>query len=189
MKVIVGVSARHVHLKKEHLDILFGEGYNLTFFKNINQPGQFASNEFVDIKTDKGELKKLRILGPIRNYTQIEISKTDSYKLGVNPPIKTSGDLDSACSVLIIGPKGEVKVDNGIIIANRHIHMSNMDALKLNYKDGQKVKVKVDSEKGGIFDNVYIKTSPEAFFELHIDTDDGNAFMLKSGDEVEIMED
>lgn len=188
MKIKVGVSAHHVHLKKEHLEILFGNDYNLTFIKNLTQPGQFASNEFVDIKTEQGELKKLRILGPVRDYTQIEISKTDSYKLGVNPPIKNSGDLNGSCGVTIIGPKGEIKVDSGLIIANRHIHISTLDALNLSFKDGQKVKVKVDSEKGGIFDNVYIKISDEAFFELHIDTDDGNAFMLKSGDEVEIIE-
>ena len=159
MKVNVGVSNRHVHLKKQDLDILFGT--DLTIKNKINQPGQFACNEVVTIKTEKSEINNVRVLGPTRNYTQIEISKTDAYKLGINPPVRSSGCLENSEVVTIIGPKGSIKT-NGCIIADRHLHITNEDGTE--------------------------KESAEADFEVHLDTDDANAFLLKNGDEVEILD-
>ncbi len=181
MKVKVGISNRHVHLKQSDLDILFGK--ELTIKNKINQPGQFASNELVTIKTDKSEINNVRVLGPVRNYTQIEISKTDAYKLGLNPPVRTSGDLENSEVVTIIGPNGSIKT-NGCIIADRHLHITNQDKEKYNMPD--KILVKVGGIKPGVIE-VNVKASEEAYFEIHLDTDDANAFLLKNGDEVEII--
>ena len=130
MKVTVGISAHHVHLTKEDLEILFGEGYELTVNRNINQPGQFASNEFVTIRTPKSEIAHIRILGPVRSYTQVELSKTDYIKLGLDAPIRESGDVENSAKVTIIGPKGMIEREAGII-ATRHIHVPIEDAEKL----------------------------------------------------------
>ncbi len=181
MKVKVGISNRHVHLKQSDLDILFGK--DLTIKNEINQPGQFACNEVVTIKTDKSEINNVRVLGPVRNYTQIEISKTDAYKLGLNPPVRTSGDLDNSEVVTIIGPNGSIKT-NGCIIADRHLHITYKDKEKYNIPD--KILVKIDGIKPGIIE-VNVKTSEEAYFEIHLDTDDANAFLLKNNEEVEIL--
>ena len=122
MKVSVGVSNRHVHLKQSDLEKLFGKDYELENIGNLNQPGQFKSSSLVTIKTKKNEINNVRVLGPIRDYTQIEISKTDSYKLGLNPPVRNSGDLSDSEKIVIVGPKGEIETD-GCIIATRHIHI------------------------------------------------------------------
>lgn len=187
MKVSIGVSNRHVHLTKEHLNILFGEGYELQKKVDINQPGQYASTDVVTIKTDKSEISNVRILGPIRKYTQVEISKTDAYKLGLNPPVRDSGDLIGSSPITIIGPKGRVDVNEGCIIASRHIHIlpSQMKSYGLGGKEF--VNVKINGEKGGILANVKLKVSDEAYFELHIDTDDANAHLIKNGDIGEII--
>lgn len=142
MKVSVGISNRHVHLKQEHVDILFGEP--LTKIKDLTQPHNFMSNNFVTIKTDKDIIENVRVVGEVRKYTQIEITKTDSYKLGLNPPVRTSGDLDNSEVVTLIGPKGSVVTD-GCIIADRHIHITNEDKIKYNLSD--KVNIKIDGEK------------------------------------------
>lgn len=182
MKLKVGVSNHHVHLKQSDLDILFGQ--ELTKQKDLTQPGQFASCEFITIKTDKSEISNVRVLGPVRNYTQIEISKTDAYKLGLNPPVRSSGNLENSEVVTLIGPKGSITT-NGCIIADRHIHITYNDKAKYNFPN--KVMVKIIGQKPGIIE-VDVKPSEEAFFELHLDTDDANAFLLKNGDEVEILD-
>ncbi len=182
MKTTVGISNRHVHLKQSDLDILFGQ--DLTVKNKINQPGQFAANELVTIKTDKAEISNVRVLGPVRGYTQIEISKTDAYKLGLNPPVRTSGDLENSEVVTLIGPKGSIKT-NGCIIADRHLHITYQDKEKYHMPD--KIYVKVGGIKPGIIE-VNVKASDEAYFEIHLDTDDANAFLLKNGDEVEIVD-
>ena len=181
MKVTVGVSNHHVHLKQSDLDILFG--CELTKKSDLKQPGQFASCEFVTIKTDKSEISKVRVLGPVRNYTQIEISKTDAYKLGLNPPVRSSGNLDNSEIVTLIGPNGSIKTD-GCIIADRHLHITYRDKEKYNIPD--KILVKIGGIKPGVIE-VDVKPSEEAYFEIHLDTDDANAFLLKNGDEVEIL--
>ena len=182
MKVKVGISNRHVHLKQSDLDILFGK--ELTIKKMITQPGQFACNETVTIKTDKSEISNVRVLGPVRNYTQIEISKTDAYKLGLNPPVRTSGDLEGSEIVTIVGPKGSIKT-SGCIIADRHLHITYKDKEKYNIPD--KIMVKIDGIKKGIIE-INVKASEEAYYEIHLDTDDANAFLLKNEDELEILD-
>ena len=187
MKVSIGVSNRHVHLTKEHLEILFGEGYELKKKADINQPGQYASTDVVTIKTEKSEIKNVRILGPIRPYTQVEISKTDSYTFGINPPVRDSGDLSGSEAITIIGPNGSIDLNEGCIIANRHIHITPKQMEYYGLIGKEKVSVKIDGEKGGIINNVYLKVTDEAFFELHIDTDDANAHLIKNGDIGEII--
>ncbi len=181
MKITVGVSNRHIHLTQNDLDILFGK--ELTKSKDLKQPGQFASNEFVTIKTIKSEITNVRVLGPVRDYTQVEISKTDAYKLGINPPVRSSGNLKDAETVTLIGPNGTI-VTNSCIIADRHIHITYDEKQKYNIPD--KVNIKINGEKKGIIE-VNVKPSQEAFFELHLDTDDANAFLLKNDDEVEML--
>ena len=185
MEVKVAISARHIHLCKEDLEILFGKDYELNKRNDLSQKGEFASNEKVIIRNNNEELS-LRVLGPIRSYTQAEISKTDSYKLGLDLLPANSGELDLAKEVLIIGPKGEIK-RKCCIISNRHIHISDIDSKKYGLFDGDKVKVKVNTKKGAILDNVYIKVNKNYVFEMHIDTDDANALLLNDGDIVEII--
>lgn len=185
MKIKVGVSNRHVHLNNEDYSILFG---NMPFTKrnDLNQPGMFASELTVTIKGNKRSIENVRVLGPNRNYTQVEVSKTDAYYLGINPPVRSSGDLDGAESITIIGPNGEI-TKNVAIIANRHIHVDKRIRVEHGLVGIDKVSIKIGGEKGGIIDNVFLKDSEEAYFELHLDTDDANAFMLKQDDEVEII--
>ena len=187
MKVSVGVSNRHVHLKREHLDILFGENYELEVKNKLTQPGAFASTSLVTLKTGKGVIENVRVLGPLRSYTQVEISRTDAYKLGLNPPVRNSGDLDSSESVTIIGPNGEIKISDGCIIATRHIHLSEEHVREYKLEGKDKVSVRIDGEKGGILENVYLKVLPNSYLELHLDTDDANAHLVKSGDIVEVV--
>jgi len=185
MKISVGVSNRHVHLTNEDYKLLFGD-IPLTKRNDLTQPGMYACNETVTIRGEKRSIDNVRVLGPLRNYTQVEVSKTDSYTLGINPPVRNSGDLADASEITIIGPCGEI-IRNAAIIATRHIHVDKNIRSKHNLEGIEKVSVKIGGEKGGIIDNVYLKDSDEAFFEMHLDTDDANAHMLKQGDEVEII--
>lgn len=187
MKISIGVSNRHVHLKEEHLNILFGNNFNLEKKNNLTQPGQYASTSLVTIKTNKSEINNVRVLGPVRPYTQVEISKTDAYKLGINPPIRDSGDLKGSSPITIIGPNGIVELEEGCIIPTRHIHIlpSQVGLYGLEGKDV--VSVKVDGEKGGTLSNVHLKVSEQSYFELHIDTDDANAHLIKNGDIGDIL--
>lgn len=187
MKVSIGVSNRHVHLTRDHLNILFGEGYELEKKADLNQPGQFASNSLVTIKTDKSEISNVRVLGPVRSYTQAEISKTDAYKLGLNPPVRDSGDLKGSSPITIVGPNGEVSVEEGCIIATRHIHILPAQMKEYGLEGRTEVDVKLNGEKGGIITNVHLKVSDESYYELHLDTDDANAHLAKSGDIGEIL--
>lgn len=182
MKVSIGVSNRHVHLTKEDFKVLFGENFELEKKNDLTQPGQFASTATITIKTDKSMIEGVRILGPFRNYTQIEISRTDSFKLGLNPPVRDSGDLKNSSPITLIGPKGTLKLDDGCIIATRHIHLTKEHALMYHLEEKDFVSVKLYGEKGGIIDNVHLKYSDEAYFELHLDTDDANAHLIKNGD-------
>lgn len=182
MKVPVGISARHVHLTKDDYYKIFGLN-ELTKLKDIKQPGLFACNEVVSIKGNKGIIDNVRILGPFRDYSQVEIAKTDSYKLGVNVFMRKSGDLDGVEKLEVIGPKGSIMVP--VILANRHVHISKKQAEELNVKDRQQLAVKINSEKPGVI-LAEFKVSEEAFMELHLDTDDANAFLLKQDDAVEI---
>lgn len=184
MKVNVGISNRHIHLTKEDLYILFGNNYELNMKASLKQPNQYACIEMVTICTNKDKIENVRILGPVRGYTQVELSKTDAYKLGINPPVRDSGDIENSEIVTIIGPCGRI-TKPCCIIARRHIHITKEEKEKYNLPDI--VSVKVDGIRGGIMDEVYIKVSDEAFFEMHIDTDEANAYFLKNNDEVEII--
>lgn len=184
MKVSVGISNRHVHLTEQDLYILFGLGYELNRKVDINQPGQYAAYETVIIKTDKDVIDNVRILGPIRDYTQVEISKTDAYKLGINPPLRDSGDLEGSSVVTIIGPKGEVTKPCCILV-RRHIHVTKEQKEMYNLPDV--VSVKISGDRGGIFDEVYVKVNEKSYYEMHIDTDEANAFGIKNNDMVEII--
>lgn len=186
MKVTVGVSARHVHVTKDDLKVLFGENFELTKKVDLSQPGQYACNEQVTIKGPKGSIERVRILGPERDKTQVEVSKTDSFALGINPPVRNSGDLDGACEITIIGPNGEI-TRNAAIIAARHLHISMKDAEEYGLLDKEFVSILVKGEKGGILDNVYVRVSDDYSYEVHLDTDDANAFLIKNGDEVELI--
>lgn len=187
MKVPVGISNRHIHLSKEDLEVLFGEGYELTILKDLSQPGQYASNEVVTIEGPKGKIENVRILGPVRKETQVEISRTDSFKLGVKPPVRDSGLLDDTPGIKVIGPKGEVHIDKGVIIAARHIHFHTSDADQFGIKDQDRLRVVVEGERGIIFENVLARVSKSYALEFHVDTDEANASALKNGDELEVL--
>ncbi len=174
--VLVEISARHIHVTKEHLEILFGKGYELTPKKNLSQPGQFACEERVDIIGPKRELKNVSILGPCRKATQVELSLTDARSIGVTAPIRESGDVAASGACKLVGPKGEIELTEGVIAAKRHIHMTPADAEKFGVKDGQIVSVKLPTEGRALtFDDVVIRVSENYALAMHIDTDEANA--------------
>lgn len=180
-KVLVEVSARHVHVSREHLDILFGKGYELTVKKYLSQPGQFAANERVDVIGPKRELKNVSILGPVRNATQVEISLTDARSIGLMAPIRESGDIKKSASCKLVGPAGEVELSEGVIVAKRHIHLTPADAEKFNVKDKQVVSVKIETEdRSTILGDVVIRVRNDFASAMHIDTDEGNAIGMTS---------
>lgn len=182
MKVRIGVSNRHVHLKEEDFKKLFGDVI-LEKDKDLYQPNQFASIYKLTIKTLKNEIRNVRVLGPFRSYTQIEISKTDAYTLGLNPPIRTSGDLEGSEIVTLIGPCGQI-VTNGCIIPDRHIHITKEDKEKYGLNDV--LSVEIGNERKSLLYDVHLKVSPNSRMEMHIDTDDANGNFVKTGDEGEI---
>lgn len=189
MKVKIGVSARHVHLCDKDFKYLFGESANLTIKSDLSQPGEYSCHETVTLKTDKNKIDNVRVLGPLRDQTQVEISRTDAYVLGLNPPVRISGDLDNSEKITLCNKDKELNLNEGCIISARHIHMSERDSYKLNYFNNQKVKVKIKGEKGAILDNVFIKVKGSYALELHLDTDDGNAMLVSSGDICEVLDD
>lgn len=181
-QVIINISSRHVHLKKEHLDILFGEGYQLHKLKDLYQPGEFAAEEQVTIQSAYGEISRVRVLGPIRTYIQVKISKTDSRLLKITPPVQTSSDIKNSSPITIIGPKGSVSLDEGCIIANRHIHFETQEAENMGLKNGDLVSVEVKSEKSATLHDVHCRVSDKYRLEMHIDTDDANTLLLSGGE-------
>lgn len=185
--VPVGISNRHIHLSKKDLETLFGYGYKLTLKKALSQPGEFACEEVLDIKVGERMIKGVRVLGPVRRQTQVEVSASDARKLRAKPPVRSSGDLEGSAPVTVIGPKGSINLKEGLIIANRHIHFTPNDAEKFGIKDSDTISVKWGGEKGGILDNVCCRVSKNYSFELHIDTDDASAFMLQNGDRLEMI--
>ena len=174
-KILVETSARHVHLSKEHIEILFGKGATLTNKKDLSQPGQFACEERVKLVGPKKEIANVIILGPARPATQVEISFTDARTLGVTAPVRESGDIAGTPGLKIVGPAGEVEINEGVIIAKRHIHFTPEDAEKFGVSDKEIVKVKISSDRTTIFDDVVIRVSPKFALAMHIDTDEANA--------------
>lgn len=183
----IALSNRHVHLSKEHIEILFGEGYELKRMKDLSQPGQYACEEKIDVVGPKNSLKGVRILGPARKSSQVEISLTDGFVLGVVPPVRDSGDLEESPGAKLVGPKGEVEITKGIIAAARHIHMHTSDAEEFGVNDKDRVKVRVNGDRGLIFENVLVRVNKDYALEMHVDVDEGNAAAVKNGDMVELI--
>ena len=173
--VPVGISNRHIHLSQADLDQLFGAGYQLTPMKELSQPGQFACKETVTICGPKGAIEKVRVLGPVRKETQIEIVAGDCFKLGVKAPAKLSGDLAGTPGITVVGPRGSVQTAQGLIVAQRHIHMAPADAQAYGVQDGQIVKIRVGGLRGGLYDNVAIRVTTSSKLECHLDTEEANA--------------
>ena len=185
--VPIGVSARHIHLTQEHVEVLFGKDYQLTKKKEL-MGGQFASNETVTIVGIKlRAIENVRVLGPVRKQTQVEISATDAIKLGVKAPIRESGNVAGSAPIAVVGPKGALYLKEGCIIAMRHIHMSPRDAMAAGVHDGDIVSVKADNERGTIFNHVKIRVDDSFTLEMHIDTDEANAAKIATGDTVRII--
>lgn len=186
----VGVSNRHIHLCREHLDILFGSGYELTHFKDLSQPGQYACKETLTIVGPSlRPIENVRVLGPLRNASQVEISRTDSFTLKVKPPVRESGSISGSAPITIIGPKGVVTLKEGCIIANRHIHMSIADGAAFGVKDGEYVTVDAVGERRTRFYDVQVRVSDKFALEMHLDTDDANAAGLSGKSKVKIVKD
>lgn len=186
-QVILNVSARHVHLSPAHVEALFGPGYRLTRLRDLMQPGQFAANETVAVIGPRGSFPKVRVLGPARDETQLEISLTDGRTLGIDVPVRLSGKIDGTPGVILEGPRGRVEIPRGVIAAARHIHLGPADAARFGVAHGQKVRVRTGGSRPLTFDDVIIRVSDRFVPEMHIDTDEANAGALKDGDRVEIL--
>jgi putative phosphotransacetylase len=180
--VPVGISNRHLHVSQADLETLFGKDHQLTPTKDLSQPGQFACEETVNIIGPKGTIAKVRILGPVRVATQVEISRTDSFPLGVTPPVRDSGSISGSASITIEGPKGRVELKEGVIIAQRHLHLHTDQAKELGLQDKSWISVKFDGDRSIVFNKVLVRVSPNFAKDLHLDTDEANAAGLKNGD-------
>lgn len=180
MKVPVEVSARHVHLSQEDQDALFGEGYEMGKMKDLSQHGQWAGEDKVTVRGSRGEMD-VRVLGPCRKATQVEISKTSCLRLGIEPVLRVSGDHEGTPGCTLVGPKGEVEIKSGVIVAKRHIHLSGEQAAERGLEDGQTVSVHVGGDRGTTFHNVILRTNPDFDLHLHLDTDEGNAAWQEMG--------
>ena len=178
----VGISNRHIHLTREHVEILFGKGYQLTKLKDLSQPGQYACKEQLTIVgPSMRAIEGVRVLGPERKASQVEISRTDSYVLKLKPPVRESGDIAGSAPITIIGPRGIVTLKEGCIIANRHIHMSEEEGKAFGVKDNEYVDVALDGERKSLFYDVQIRVHKDFRLEMHIDTDDANAAGVGNG--------
>lgn len=174
-EILVEISARHVHLDRETMDILFGKGSELTPKRDLSQPGQFLSEERVKLVTAKGEISNVGVLGPLRPKTQVELSFTDARILGLKAPIRLSGDLDGSADVIIVGPKGVVTARNSTIVAKAHAHMTPADAKKYGVKDGEVVSLQLGDERKITMNEVLVRVSDSAGLAVHIDYDEANA--------------
>ena len=180
--VMVETSARHVHVTEETLEILFGKGYQLTKKKDLSQPGQFACEERVQVIGPKNSFPAVSILGPTRPADQVELSASDARSIGVAAPVRESGDIAGSGACKLVGPKGEVELKEGVIVAKRHIHMTPEDAENYGVKDKQVVSVKIDSpERSLVFGDVVVRVSPKYALAMHIDTDESNAAFATPG--------
>ena len=174
----IGVSAHHVHLHRDHVEQLFGPGHQLTPLVRLYIDSQFAAAETVDLVGPKGRVDRVRVLGPERSRTQVEISRTEEFELGIDAPVRRSGDLDGTPGLTLIGPAGELELSDGVICAMRHIHMTPADAFALEVQDGDQVMVSVEGDRELIFGDVLVRVHPDYKLEMHIDTDEANAAEL-----------
>jgi putative phosphotransacetylase len=183
----VGVSNRHVHLSQADQNILFGEGYQMTVMKELSQPGQYAYKETITVCGPKGAIEKARILGPVRSKTQVEVLAGDAFKLGVVSQTRLSGDLHGTPGIALIGPKGSVQIAEGLVVAQRHIHMTPQDAQRFGVQDGQVVGIEVTGPRGGIYKNVAVRANDASVLECHVDTEEANAMSINSLSKINIL--
>lgn len=186
--IVIGISNRHIHLTKEDVQALFGEGYELKKMKDLKQPGEFAAEETVTITGPKGSIHNVRILGPVRKKTQVEISIADGFALGIKPPVRESGNVEGAPGIVITGPNGSIKKEDGVIAAQRHIHMPPAYAEKHGIKDGDRVCVKTQGIRQLVFGNVLARVSDKLVLEMHIDVDEANSCGISNGEKVRIVQ-
>ena len=187
-QVPVGVSVRHIHISAADLEVLYGPGHQLTPMRDLYQEGEFAAKEVVALVGPKMRiLENVRILGPVRNRTQVEISRTDAIYLGLNPPVRPSGDLKGSSPITLVGPKGTLVLPEGCIVANRHVHMSPSDAQRFGLQDNDLIQVEVLGEKSLIFNNVQVRVKDNFRLEMHLDTDDANASGITTGAAARIL--
>lgn len=188
-KLEINASNKHIHLDQDDLDKLFGKGYELTFKKALKQPGQFASEEKVQVIGPKGSFPGIRVLGPLRKDTQLELALTDCRQIGIDAPIRESGNVKGTPGCRLVGPKGEVELEYGVIVAKRHAHFSPEDAKEAGVENGQIVKIKIESEeRTTIYDDVICRVSDSCATEVHVDTDEANAAAMGGGAVCEIVE-
>ncbi len=185
LDINVGVSSRHLHLSQEHIMALFG--HELTNFKDLSQPGQFACNENVDLVGPKGAIRGVRVLGPARRASQVEISRTDSFLLGIDAPLRMSDNLEGTPGIKLVGSSGEIALEKGVIVAKRHIHMTQADAEKAKVTDGQIVWIATNTPRKIVIGDTVVRVSPKFALDFHVDTDEANAAWLLSGDKVRIV--
>ncbi|WP_084522338.1 phosphate propanoyltransferase [Atopobium fossor] len=185
--VTIGVSGRHIHLSQEHLDRLFGKDYELNVAKELSQPGQYAAKECVTLVGPKGVIQNVRVLGPTRKQTQVEVLAGDTFKLGIPQVIRLSGKLKGTPGITVVGPKGTVVLSEGVIVAARHIHMSCAEASERGLRDGQIVSIRFDGERAGQLDNVAIRVTENSALDCHIDTEEANALHIANGSVVQII--
>lgn len=186
-KLLVEISARHVHLTQHDLERLFGEGYKLKRDKDLSQPGQFASPDTVTLVGPKRQLENVRVLGPCRSHTQIEISRTDSYYLGAKAPLRLSGKVIRSGAIKLVGPKGEIDLAEGLIVAKRHIHLNSEQAHHLGVANAQDVKVMIEGPRATVFSNVEVRVDENFEAAIHLDTDEANAAGVEGEGEGEII--
>lgn len=186
-KIPIGISGRHIHLCQKDLDTLFGKGYDLTPIKDLSQPGQFACKEQLMLAGPKGFIEKVRIIGPARKATQVEILRSDAFKLGVKPVVRLSGDLENTPGITIIGPNGAVSIEQGVIVSQRHIHLSKSQANERDLKNGDIVSIRLSGMRGGVLENVAVRAGDESYLDCHIDQEEANALGLTSKDFAEII--
>ncbi|KKM12242.1 phosphate propanoyltransferase [Clostridiales bacterium PH28_bin88] len=188
MQINVGVSARHIHLSQDDLETLFGKGYELKPERYLSIATQYISKERLTVRGPKGEIKNVAVIGPARPQTQVEVSRTDGFIIGVVPPIRLSGDLEGSESVTLVGPGGELLIKEGLIAAMRHIHMTTADARELGFQHKDYAMVVVRGKRSLVFDFVVVRVAPEnTHTEIHVDTDEANTADLKTGDVVELL--
>ncbi len=186
--VPVNVSVRHLHLCRKDLDVLFGPGFELEELKGLYQPGEFAANQTVTLIGPRMRcLGAARVLGPLRDATQVEVSRTDAIYLGIDPPVSPSGNHEGSSRLILAGPVGVVHLERGVIQANRHLHLSTVSAEKWGLTDNQTIKVRIETAKKTVFEDVQLRVREAFLDEMHLDTDDGNAAGLRGGEKAEII--
>ncbi len=186
-QVKVGISNRHLHLCQNDLEILFGKNYQLNIKQNLTQPEQFAAQETVSLIGPRGKIEAVRVVGPVRSFTQVEISLTDARHLGIKPPLRLSGDLANSLGITIVGTVGQLTLNSGVIIAKRHLHLHSSQALALGLSAGQAVSIACEGERALVFHQVIVRPGDKQQAEFHLDTDEANAANLVSGDLVTIL--